>query len=106
MYDVEGRHWWYRGMRRINRSLLRHYLTPGRRYVVLDAGCGTWGSTWDLTEFGTVPGLDFSTDALNFAAKRGLSRLVQGSIEQLPFPDASFDVVTSFDVIYHRAVQD
>src|SRR5262245_12182683 len=106
MYQVEQAHWWYRGMRRNTRALLRRFLAPGRTYDVLDAGCGTGGTTEDLLEFGCVTGVDFSTEALGYATSRGLHRLVQGSVEQLPFPAATFDVVTSFGVIYHRAVVD
>jgi ubiquinone/menaquinone biosynthesis C-methylase UbiE len=106
MYQVEQTHWWYRGMRRSTRELLRRFLRPGGRYDVLDAGCGTGGTTEDLCEFGNVTGLDFSTDAIGFASSRGLKRLVRGSVEDLPFADKSFDIVTSFDVLYHRAVAD
>jgi ubiquinone/menaquinone biosynthesis C-methylase UbiE len=106
MFDVEQAHWWYRGMRRNARAILARYLAPGRAYAILDAGCGTGGTTEDLAAFGVVTGVDMSEDALTFAATRGLRRLVRGTVQQLPFPSQSFDVVTSFDVIYHRAVGD
>ena len=106
MYEVESVHWWYRGMRHQNREMLRQYLAPGLSYEILDAGCGTGGSTEDLARFGRVTGIDFSWDALDYASSRALPRLVRGSIEQLPFAARSFDVVTSFDVIYHRGVVD
>ena len=38
------------------------------------------------------------------ARARGLSRLGRATIEQLPFAAASFDLVTSFEVIYHLGV--
>src|SRR5436853_254500 len=74
MFEVERTHWWYRGMRRNTKALLRRYLAPGRSYMVLDAGCGTGGTTIDLAEFGTVTGVDYSTDALDFAVTRGRLR--------------------------------
>ncbi|MEA2640872.1 MAG: hypothetical protein QOF51_2266 [Chloroflexota bacterium] len=106
MFDVEQTHWWYRGMRRNTRALLERYLAPGRTYDILDAGSGTGGNTLDLQRWGTVTGLDFSIEALTFSGSRGLHRLARGSIEELPFGDQSFDLVTSFDVICHRAVSD
>ena len=104
MYEVERAHWWYRAMRRNALGLMRRYLAPGRSYSVLDAGCGTGGTTIDLAQFGTVTGIDRSTDALDYAWSRGLRRLVQASVEELPFADATFDAWTCFDVLYHRAV--
>src|SRR5581483_9531540 len=66
----------------------------------------TGGTTIDLAEFGVVTGVDFSPEALEFARTRGLQRLVRGSIERLPFASNTFDLVTSFDVLYHRSVGD
>ncbi len=106
MYDVEQAHWWYRGIRRNAGALLRRYLPPGRTYDLLDAGCGTGGTTIFLQRFGVVTGVDFSPDALSLAQTRGLNRLVRGSVSQLPFADQSFDAVTCFDVLYHRGVAD
>ncbi len=106
MYEVEQTHWWYRGIRRNAGALLSRYLAPGRSYDLLDAGCGTGGTTIFLQRFGTVTGVDFSPDALAFAQSRGLKRLVRGSVSQLPFPDDRFDALTCFDVLYHRGVAD
>lgn len=104
MYEVERAHWWYRGMRRNALALLRQYLAPGRSYALLDAGCGTGGTTLDLLGFGTVTGVDMSPDALRYSARRGIRRLTRASVESLPFREGSFDALTCFDVLYHRAV--
>lgn len=104
MFDVERRHWWYRAMRRNAIGLIRRYLAAGRTHHLLDAGCGTGGTTVELAQFGPVTGIDMSVDALSYAASRGLDRLVRGSIEELPFPDHTFDAYTCFDVQYHRGV--
>ncbi|HEV8613483.1 MAG TPA: class I SAM-dependent methyltransferase [Gemmatimonadales bacterium] len=106
MYEAESVHWWYRGMRQAALELLARYLAPGRTYELLDAGCGTGGTTQHLRRFGVVTGVDFSGKALRYASKRDLHRLVRASIESLPFAEGSFDAVTTFDVVYHRAVGD
>src|SRR5262245_27945591 len=106
MYRVEDSHWWYCGMETITRAVLDHAL-PGRRDArILDAGCGTGAVMRYLADYGTVTGCDYSPDALHYAALRRHPRLCRASVAALPFPDASFDVVTSFDVISDAGVTD
>lgn len=106
IYTVEIQHWWYSGMRRITLAMLEE--TYGRRtdLRILDAGSGTGGALDYLSRFGYVTGVDYSPIALDFCRARGLPRLGQASVTALPFAAASFDLVTSFDVLYHRAVGD
>jgi SAM-dependent methyltransferase len=59
-----------------------------------------------LGAFGTITGIDFAPEALSLAKQRGLPRLAQASVGAIPFRDGSFDVVTSFDVLYHLNVND
>ena len=107
MFRQEERHWWYLGMRRIAEALLREFFHPRNgRPEVLDAGCGTGGMTSWLGHWGRVTGLDVALEALELAQQRGVKRLVRGSVEALPFADASFDLVTSFEVLYHLQVGD
>lgn len=103
---VEERHWWYLGMRQIVGSLLERYLDPTREHKILDAGCGTGGMMKYLSRYGRVVGIDMADEALSYCRCRDLSNLIRGSIVQLPFASNSFDLLVSFDVLYHRAVID
>lgn len=104
MYQVEESHWWYQGMETITRAVLNrwiHFPTP----KILDAGCGTGAAmTTYLAEYGNVTGVDLYPQALEFCRKRNAPRLARASVLNLPFAPASFDLVTSFDVLYERAV--
>lgn len=106
LYAVEERHWWYTGMQRITAALLDQ-LYPGRSDLqILDAGCGTGGMMRFLARYGTVTGIDLSPLALNYTRQRGLARTARASVVALPFPAGSFDLVTTFDVLYHVQVAD
>jgi SAM-dependent methyltransferase len=106
MYRAEDRHWWYAGMEAITRAVLDGHVGRGRGLRILDAGCGTGAVMGYLAGYGSVSGIDFSDEALRFCQKRQLSRLARGSVMALPFRNASFDLVTSFDVICERGVTD
>ncbi len=104
--SVELRHWWHRGMRAISAVLLDpHYARwPGLR--ILDAGCGTGGDGLFLGRYGQVIGIDYSPEAVRWASQRMSGRVSRGSVLALPFADDSFDLVTSYDVLYHQGVPD
>jgi SAM-dependent methyltransferase len=100
----ERSHWWHRGMRLIAAALLDRCYTTRRNLRILDAGCGTGGNALFLQRYGSVVGIDAAPEAI----ERNLMReeLLRGSVLSLPFADESFDLVTSFDVLYHRGVPD
>lgn len=106
IYALEQTHWWYVGMLRNSLNLLERYLPARRPLDVLDAGCGTGGAMLQLQRYGRVAGFDFSPIALNFCRQRGLGRTAQGSVSDVPFASGQFDVVTSFEVLYHANVPD
>ena len=83
-------------------------LRPGMRLV--DVGCGPGSITRGLAERlapGQVVGLDLSRETLDTArrdaAARGLDNLAyeEGSVYEMPFPDASFDVAYAHQVFQH-----
>lgn len=106
MAAVELRHWWYGGMRAVNAALLDSAYRGRSDLRILDAGCGTGGDALFLRRYGQVLGLDFAAEALRLGAERLPGVLARGSVMGLPYADSSFDLVTSFDVLYHRGVPD
>ena len=97
--DHEERHWWYRGRLRIVRQEVERIGLPqGAR--ILDAGCGSGRVLDELARFGDVTGVDLSHSAVAAAWERGHS-VLQARVEELPFADRTFDLVTCLDVIEH-----
>lgn len=105
MYQVEDRHWWYRGLRRI---IAQHWPAPppSGRLRVLDAGCGAGANLAAFSPRAQAVGIDASGVAIRFCRRRGLARTAVASVLHLPFPEACFDVVLSCDVLCHKAVAD
>lgn len=107
MFEAEEAQWWYVGMRALSFALLRPVLRKSRPagWSLLDAGCGTGSNLRHFATLGRTFGIDLSAQALAFCRTRGVTA-ARGSLLALPFPEGCFDCVTSFDVLYHRWVED
>jgi SAM-dependent methyltransferase len=101
LYEVEDTHWWYVGRRRIIQSLVEKISTTLKLQRILDVGCGTGANLKMLAAFGNAEGVDISPQAVDFCHERGLDSVKLGAIEQLPYDDDSFELVTALDVIEH-----
>lgn len=101
--ETEDRMWYFRALHRRRAHWLGRLLPSGQARV-LDAGCGTGGFIRTLRTSHpqwTVTGVDVSPLACQLARERTGADVVEGSITALPFGEASFDAVSTGDVIYH-----
>ena len=92
----------------VNQALLK----PGER--VLDVGCGTGGVTLPakvrVGKNGTAVGIDPDPEMIAVARRKAQRENLEidfrvGVIESLPFPNESFDVVTSSLMMHHLTDQ-
>jgi SAM-dependent methyltransferase len=100
MYEMEDRHWWFRGRRAVLFALLRRAgVRPSRS--VLDAGCGTGRNLQEYLRLGPATGVDPSASAVDFCHERGLREVTRAGVESLPFDVGSFDLIFATDVLEH-----
>jgi SAM-dependent methyltransferase len=71
------------------------------RARVLDAGCGSGRNMIELSDLGTVTGIELSETSVALARQRDAGEIVVGLVLETPFPDDSFDLAVSLDVIEH-----
>jgi len=100
-FDVEERHWWYRGRRAVLEAVLDGLAVPaGAR--ILDAGCGSGRNMVELARRGAVTGVEPAAQSLAIARARAVGTVLPGSLDEpLPFTDAMFDLVVALDVLEH-----
>jgi ubiquinone/menaquinone biosynthesis C-methylase UbiE len=100
MRSVEDHYWWYQALR----SHVASAIEPAAPdFALLDAGCGTGGMLRVIREkfpAAELTGVDRSSHAVGVTAARETgAKLSVASVEELPFPENSFDFVISLDVL-------
>ena len=97
---AEARHFWFRGFRAFVTPLLQRAAGGVAAARLLDCGCGTGANMELLDRFGLAYGFDLTEVGLRIGREAGRTRLARATVTAVPFPTASFDIVTSFDVLY------
>ena len=97
---AEATHFWFRGFRYFVSPLIRQATAGIREPRILDCGCGTGNNLALLGRFGRAFGFDLTAIGLKIGREAGRTRLARASVTAVPFPSATFDIVTSFDVLY------
>jgi SAM-dependent methyltransferase len=97
---AEERHFWFRGFRRFITPLLERAAGGRRDLRLLDCGCGTGHNLEILGQYGRAFGFDLNAGGLVFGREAGRTRLTRASVDAIPFGIETFDIVSSFDVLY------
>ena len=97
---AEARHFWFRGFRAFVTPLLQRAAAGRNAARLLDCGCGTGANVELLDRFGRAYGFDLSDIGLRLGREAARTRLARATVTAAPFPTGSFDIVTSFDVLY------
>ncbi len=108
MDAAEDGMWWYRALHAHAAAALAPLLEAGEG-PVLDAGCGTGGNLASLRRRwpqARLVGLEYDPGAAARARAKSASPVAAGTVNALPFADASFAGAVSLDVLCHAFVEE
>jgi SAM-dependent methyltransferase len=107
MADLDQRHWWYLGRRRILEKLIAHYACPPDGGKILEVGCGTGHNLAMLMRFGDVDAVELDESVRAIAESRLGRQVMAGRLPELDdVADSTYDLIAAFDVIEHIAEAD
>lgn len=99
---LEDSHWWHIAKREVVGELMkRFFVLRTQNDKILDIGCGTGRNVKEFAKFGTMWGIDSSSEAIKFCKEKGLKNVRLGTSDKTGFDRETFDVVTLLDVLEH-----
>lgn len=103
--EVEDRHWWFVGRRRILCRLVEEVVPPDRQATIVDVGCGTGGNIAALADRYRCVGIDTSAEAVELAQRRfpGVRFIAGRAPQDLGELAAEARLVLLTDVLEHVA---
>jgi SAM-dependent methyltransferase len=105
LVSLEDEHWWLVGRRRLLVALVEQECARlgGHVHRLVDVGSGTGRVLRDLGPLADeAVGVEAEEVPLRISRERGLD-VRDASVEQLPFADATVDLLSAFDVLEHIA---
>jgi SAM-dependent methyltransferase len=96
----EDKHWWFAGRTWSLLNMLDRVIEPDGQKRVVDIGCGAGNMFHHLARYGSVVGVDNNAKPLLVARDRGYD-VREGTAEDLPFEDGSFELVSLLDTVEH-----
>ena len=100
MAEAESRSWWFKARRRILDDVVSRLPLPTAPRIA-DLGCGTGGNLPMLAKHGYVTGIEASPRAAVLARDASGLAVITAPANATGLPDASFQLVTMFDVLEH-----
>ncbi len=101
-FEVEKNHWLMKGRRAVCRALLND-IGAHKESSILDVGCGAGFLLGELQHDGYTHahGVDMEAGAIEFGKEKGVENLSVSRNEEIPFQNATQDIVISMDVLEH-----
>ncbi len=94
-------HWWFASRTWAIEALMRQVLPKTNGLSVLDVGCGAGNMIHHLSRYGQVRGLEVDPRPVREARLHGYHVEQYDATQPYPSDEATFDLITAFDVIEH-----
>ncbi len=100
-YHLERKNWWFKVRSNILQQRIAQLLPQLNTNTVLNVGVATGATSEMLATFGQVMSIEYDKECFEFTKSILKSPILNGSILELPFEEAQYDLVCAFDVIEH-----